>query len=43
MSEYLPVLLQYQALYQQYEIARVARQAALQPYETSTHDRTPQR
>jgi hypothetical protein len=35
MSEYLPVLLQYQALYQQYLIAQMAREAGLPPEEPS--------
>ena len=39
MSEYLPVLLQYQALYTQYLIAKQAREAALPP-EFSIHNRT---
>ncbi|MFC0682658.1 hypothetical protein ACFFGH_32920 [Lysobacter korlensis] len=42
MSEYSPVLLQYQALYMQYVIAKRAREAALPP-EISTHNRRPQR
>ena len=43
MSEYLPVLLQYQALYMQVQIARSARQAALQAQGPVPHDHTPQR
>jgi hypothetical protein len=42
MSEYAPVLLQYQALYTQYQIAKQAREAALPP-ELPIHNRTPQR
>ncbi len=42
MSEYAPVLLQYQALYLQYQIARSARKAELPP-EAPTHNRTLQR
>jgi len=44
MSEFLPVLLQYQALYARYQIAKRARQAALQPSGSAgLHDREPHR
>ena len=43
MSEYLPVLLQYQALYLQHQIARSARRAALQPQDSVTHNRIHER